>query len=121
MPFKLFKTKVWGLRRKTTGFRFYQQIIILVLVIVMIPLGGLSIWLYDINDSALRKQIANTEEDVLRATLKATWQEARLRQEQATFLQRAFIAQSQPSTTDTVLSKKTLGASRIHLVVFGAM
>lgn len=108
MPFKLFKTKVWGLRRKTTGFRFYQQIIILVLVIVMIPLGGLSIWLYDINDSALRKQIANTEEDVLRATLKATWQEARLRQEQAAFLQRAFIAQNQPSTTDTVLSKKTL-------------
>ncbi|XVJ51740.1 MAG: HAMP domain-containing histidine kinase [Vampirovibrio sp.] len=86
MSWSFLKSKPWGLRRKTTGFRFYQQIIILVLLIVTIPLGGLSIWLYDINDSALRKQIAGTEEDVLRATLKNTWQEIAFRQEEATLL-----------------------------------
>ncbi len=118
MPFKLFKTKVWGLRRKTTGFRFYQQIIILVLVIVMIPLGGLSIWLYDINDSALRKQIANTEEDVLRATLKATWQEAQIRQEQAELLQRAFVSQYAPryAVTPSTFAQLVHQESALQLV-----
>ena len=90
MPLTFLKSKPWGLRRKTTGFRFYQQIIILVLLIVTIPLGGLSVWLYDINDSALRKQIAATEEDVLRSTLKSTWQELAFQQTQSRTILRLF-------------------------------
>jgi hypothetical protein len=90
MPLTFLKSKPWGLRRKTTGFRFYQQIIILVLLIVTIPLGGLSVWLYDINDSALRKQIAATEEDVLRSTLKSTWQEVAFQQTQSRTILRLF-------------------------------
>ena len=91
MPLTFLKSKPWGLRRKTTGFRFYQQIIILVLLIVTIPLGGLSVWLYDINDSALRKQIAATEEDVLRSTLKSTWQEVGFQQTQSQVILRLFL------------------------------
>ena len=90
MVLAFLKSKPWGLRRKTTGFRFYQQIIILVLLIVTIPLGGLSVWLYDINDSALRKQIAATEEDVLRSTLKSAWQEVAFQQTQSQTLLRLF-------------------------------
>ncbi len=90
MVLAFLKSKPWGLRRKTTGFRFYQQIIILVLLIVTIPLGGLSVWLYDINDSALRKQIAATEEDVLRSTLKSAWQELAFQQTQSQTLLRLF-------------------------------
>ena len=90
MPLSFLKSKPWGLRRKTTGFRFYQQIIILILLIVTIPLGGLSVWLYDINDSALRKQIAATEEDVLRSTLKITWQEVGFQRVQSQTLLRLF-------------------------------
>jgi signal transduction histidine kinase len=78
----LFK-KRWGLSRKRTGTRLYQQITLLVLLIVTIPLGGLSIWLYDINDSALRKSIAESQEQVLSSTLTATRQEVLLRQEQS--------------------------------------
>jgi signal transduction histidine kinase len=37
--------------------RFYQQLLLLLLFTVLLPLALLSIWLYDINDSALRKQI----------------------------------------------------------------
>ncbi len=91
MVLAFFKSKPWGLRRKTTGFRFYQQIIILVLLIVTIPLGGLSVWLYDINDSALRKQIAATEEDVLRSTLKSSWQEVAFQQTQSQVILRLFL------------------------------
>jgi signal transduction histidine kinase len=90
MVLAFLKSKPWGLRRKTTGFRFYQQIIILVLLIVTIPLGGLSVWLYDINDSALRKQIAATEEDVLRSTLKSAWQEVAFQQTQSRTILRLF-------------------------------
>jgi signal transduction histidine kinase len=90
MVLAFLKSKPWGLRRKTTGFRFYQQIIILVLLIVTIPLGGLSVWLYDINDGALRKQIAATEEDVLRATLKSSWQEVAFQRVQSQRVLRLF-------------------------------
>jgi len=78
----LFK-KRWGLSRKRTGARLYQQIMLLVILIVAIPLGGLSIWLYDINDSALRKSISESQEQVLSSTLTATRQEVLLRQEQS--------------------------------------
>jgi signal transduction histidine kinase len=37
--------------------RFYQQLIVLLVVAVLTPLAILSLWLYDINDSALRRQM----------------------------------------------------------------
>ncbi len=37
--------------------RFYQQLILLLVVAVLTPLAILSLWLYDINDTALRRQM----------------------------------------------------------------
>jgi signal transduction histidine kinase len=95
----LIKPKTWGLRRRTTGFRLYQQLAVLVIAIVTIPLGGLSIWLYDINDSALRKQISESVRDVMKSTVQGTQQELMLRQQQSETLAGVYTQLSRGMST----------------------
>ena len=49
--------------------RFYQQLILLLVVAVLTPLAILSLWLYDINDSALRRQMSQVVTDFHQNTL----------------------------------------------------
>ncbi len=52
-----------GLRKKKPSrLRLYQQILILLGLTVLLPLGGLSVWLYDVNDAALRQQLRGAAE-----------------------------------------------------------
>ena len=49
--------------------RFYQQLILLLVVAVLTPLAILSLWLYDINDTALRRQMNQVIADFHQNTL----------------------------------------------------
>lgn len=49
--------------------RFYQQLLVLLIVAVLTPLAILSVWLYDINDSALRRQMNQVVSQFHRNTL----------------------------------------------------
>jgi signal transduction histidine kinase len=49
--------------------RFYQQLILLLVVAVLTPLAILSLWLYDINDTALRRQMNQVVADFHQNTL----------------------------------------------------
>ena len=49
--------------------RFYQQLILLLVVAILTPLAILSLWLYDINDTALRRQMNQVVADFHQNTL----------------------------------------------------
>jgi signal transduction histidine kinase len=49
--------------------RFYQQLLVLLIVAVLTPLAILSVWLYDINDGALRRQMNQVVSQFHRNTL----------------------------------------------------
>jgi signal transduction histidine kinase len=65
------------------SLRLYQQIVVLLLLVVLLPIGTATIAIYNINKRAMRKQLTNFSQQLAQAvyqdiTTEMTWQERHL-------------------------------------------